>query len=106
MLCFSTKIWPVLACSLRLGDCPHIPLDPTLIIDLTQYLERRRRTAEARVIQLASVSRHGRRVARRGTVETLQSRLGSVGAAVRWSSFLPRLPALELAGLYAEASLV
>ena len=77
-----------------------------MIIDLTQYLERRRRAAEARVIHLASVN--GRRVARLGTAETRQLRSGSAraAAAVRWSSFLPRLPARELAGLYAEASLV
>jgi hypothetical protein len=67
-----------------------------LVIDLAQYLERRRRTAETRVMQLAAVSRD----ARRSMVRLATAR------ASRWSGFLPLLPALELAGLYAEASLV
>ena len=74
-----------------------------MIIDLTQYLERRRRTAEARAMQTATVSRLGRRVAphRAAGVQQVRS-----GGAVRWSSFLPLLPALETATLYAEASLI
>jgi hypothetical protein len=74
-----------------------------LIIDLTEYLERRRRTAEARAMQIATVFRHGGRVARHGAAGVQARR--SAGPA-RWSSVLPVLPALELATLYSEASLI
>jgi len=74
-----------------------------LIIELSQYLERRRRTAEARVMQIATVSRLGRRVVARQGSAGAQA---EPGAAVRWSSFLPLFPALDLAVLYAEASLI
>ena len=74
-----------------------------MIIDLTEYLERRRRTAEARTMQVAAVFRQGGRIAqhRRAAVP---ARLST--APVRWSSFLPLLPAGELATLYGEASLI
>jgi hypothetical protein len=68
-----------------------------LVIDLAEYLERRRRTASARFVQLATVN--GQRVARRGAA-SLRPR------SVRWANVLPLLPALELAALYAEASLI
>ena len=74
-----------------------------MIIDLTEYLERRRRTAEARAMQIATVFRHGRRAAQHRKAGT---QVGRAPGAVRWSSFLPLAPALELATLYSEASLI
>jgi len=76
-----------------------------LIIDLSEYLERRRKTAEARALQLAAVCRRGGRVAEHRAAGSPGWRRGSSGA-MRWSSFLPLLPALELTTLYAEASLI
>ena len=75
-----------------------------MIIDLKEYLERRRKTAEARVMQIASVSRHGARIAQHWAAGGQNRR--SPSGAVRWSSLLPLLPAPELATLYAEASLI
>ena len=80
------------------------PPETALIIELTDYLERRRRTAETRAAQLASVSGMGRRTAR-GSATVIPARRPSV-TSVRWSSFLPIFPAIELAALYAEASLI
>ena len=73
-----------------------------MIIDLTEYLERRRQTAKARVVQLATASRYGKRVARSGAGR-IEARLGSAG---RWSTYFPRVPALELGAIYADASLI
>jgi hypothetical protein len=74
-----------------------------LIIDLTEYLERRRRTAGTRAVQIATVLRQGGRVAQH---RAAGAQVRRHSGAVRWSSFLPLWPALELATLYAEASLI
>ena len=76
-----------------------------MIIELSQYVESRRRTDQARVTQIGTVSRAEKRVVRQGAAVGILAHRGS-GAAGRWSRFLPLIPALELAGLYADASLI
>ena len=84
-----------LARTLRPSPVSFHNLGRLLVIDLTQHLERRR-PAQARLPSTARISR----------LDHAADRREKARPAARRSSFLPLVPPLELAALYAESSLV